>query len=392
MKLRIVVLPALALGGFALTGLAVARFNTPPKTGPAPVAPPSIPFPDRVAGVGAVEPASETIAIGAHVGGVVTAVLVEEGARVEAGAPLVELDAREADARIAVAKASRAAALATVETARARVDAARLRVAELRARPRAEDIAEAAALVAARRAALNDASGRLERLMKVSDRGTAANEQPTLEFAVAFATAQVAEAEAKLVRTKVGTYPEDLAVAEADVAAAAREMDALGAQVAAADAQLRQAEVARELLTVRAPIAGTVLRLDARPGEYKAAGPNASSLLRLGDISTLHVRTDIDELDAWRFDPSGRAVATVRGGSREQVRLRFIRVVPDVAPKKTLTGENAERIDTRVLQVIYALENPPAFLQPGMLVDVAVAAKATKSPESSYATPQENPK
>ena len=51
MKLPLIVIPVLALGGFALTGLAVARFNTPPKTGPAPIAPPSILFPDRVAGV-----------------------------------------------------------------------------------------------------------------------------------------------------------------------------------------------------------------------------------------------------------------------------------------------------------------------------------------------------
>lgn len=378
MKLRLIALPILALGGFALTGLAVARFNTPPKTGPAPVAPPAIPFPDRVAGVGLVEPASETILVGAQVGGVVTKVLVEEGARVEKGAPLIELDAREADARIAIAQAAHEAARAAVETARARTDAARLRVAELRVRPRVEDVAEATALVNARRAALNDANGRLERLLKVSDRGSAANEQPTLEFAVAFATAQVAEAEAKLARIKAGTYPEDLAVAEADVKAAERETDALLAQVEAAAAQVRQAEVARELLVVRAPIAGTVLRMDARPGEYKAAGPNASALLRLGDITTLHVRTDIDELDAWRFDANGRAVATVRGGSREQVPLRFVRIVPDVAPKKTLTGENSERIDTRVVQVIYALEKPPAFLQPGMLVDVAVAAKAVE--------------
>ena len=58
--------------------------------------------------------------------------------------------------------------------------------------------------------------------------------------------------------------------------------------------------------------------------------------------------------------------------------LRFVRIVPDVAPKRTLTGENGERIDTRVVQVIYALENPPEFIQPGMLVDVATAAKPIK--------------
>lgn len=375
MKLRLIALPVLAAGGFALTAVAVARFNTPPKTGPEPVAPPSIPFPDRVAGVGIIEPSSETILIGAQVGGVVTKVFVEEGARIETGAPLVEIDPRDADARLATARATVGTARAQAEAAAARADAAKARVAELKARPRAEDLAEAEAVVEARRASLADAQGRLDRLIRVTERGTAANEQPTLEAAVGVAQAQLAEAQAKLVRVKTGAYPEEVAAAEGDARAAEADAAAAKAQLAVAESQMREAEVARELLIVRAPIAGTVLKLDTRVGEYKAAGPNATALLRLGDISTLHVRTDIDELDSWRFDRAGKAVATIRGGSRMQVPLRFVRIVPDVQPKKTLTGENAERIDTRVMQVIYAVENPPAFLQPGMLVDVAVAAK-----------------
>ena len=364
MKIRLIALPILALGGFALTGLAVARFNAPPKTGPAPVAPAPIPFPDRVAGVGLIEPASETILIGTQVGGIVAQVLVKEGERVTKGQALIEIDSRDAEARLASARAK-------VETAKSRVSAAEARVAQLVARPRAEDVAEAKALVEAREAALSDAKGRLDRLLKVTDRGTAANEQPALEFAVAFASANLADAKAKLARVEAGTYPEDLAVAKSDVRTASSEL-------AATESDLALAETARELLIVRAPIDGTILKLDARPGEYKAAGPNSTALLRLGDISTLHIRTDIDELDSWRFDSAGKAVASIRGGSRLQVPLRFVRIVPDVAPKRTLTGENGERIDTRVMQVIYALENPPAFLQPGMLVDVAAAAKPTK--------------
>ncbi|MCX5650711.1 MAG: HlyD family efflux transporter periplasmic adaptor subunit [Planctomycetota bacterium] len=375
MKLRLIALPILAAGGFALTSIAVARFNTAPKTGPEPVAPPSIPFPDRVAGVGIIEPSSEMIQIGAQVGGVVTKVFVEEGARVEAGAPLVEIDPRDADARIATARATVETVRAQASAAAARADAAKARIAELKVKPRAEDVAESLAVVEARRASVADARGRLDRLIRVTDRGTTANEQPTLEAAVAIAVAQLAEAEAKLVRVKAGAYPEEMAVAEGDARAAAADAAAAQAQLGVAESQLRETEVAREILVVRAPIAGTVLKLDAHVGEYKATGPNSTALLRLGDISTLHVRTDIDELDSWRFDRAGKAVATIRGGSRMQVSLRFVRVVPDVQPKKTLTGENAERIDTRVMQVIYAVEHPPAFLQPGMLVDVAVAAK-----------------
>ncbi len=379
MKLRLIALPILAAGGFALTAVAVARFNTAPRTGPEPVAPPSIPFPDRVAGVGIIEPSSETIQIGAQVGGVVTKVFVEEGARVEAGAPLVEIDPRDADARIATARATVETVRAQASASAARADAAKARIAELKVKPRAEDVAESLAVVEARRASVADARGRLDRLIRVTDRGTTANEQPTLEAAVAIAVAQLAEAEAKLVRVKAGAYPEEMAVAEGDARAAAADAAAAQAQLGVAESQLRETEVAREILVVRAPIAGTVLKLDAHVGEYKATGPNSTALMRLGDISTLHVRTDIDELDSWRFDRAGKAVATIRGGSRTQVSLRFVRIVPDVQPKKTLTGENAERIDTRVMQVIYAVENPPAFLQPGMLVDVAVAAKPAVS-------------
>jgi multidrug efflux pump subunit AcrA (membrane-fusion protein) len=375
MKLRLIALPILAAGGFALTAVAVARFNTAPKTGPEPVAPPSIPFPERVAGVGIIEPSSETILIGAQVGGVVTKVFVEEGARVAAGAPLVEIDPRDADARVATARATVETVRAQASASAARADAAKARIAELKVKPRAEDVAEALAVVEARRASVADARGRLDRLIRVTDRGTTANEQPTLEAAVAIAVAQLAEAEAKLVRVKAGAYPEEMAVAEGDARAAAADAAAAQAQLGVAESQLRETEVAREMLIVRAPIAGTVLKLDAHVGEYKATGPNSTALMRLGDISTLHVRTDIDELDSWRFDRAGKAVATIRGGRRMQVSLRFVRIVPDVQPKKTLTGENAERIDTRVMQVIYAVENPPAFLQPGMLVDVAVAAK-----------------
>ncbi len=371
MKLRLIALPLLALAGFGITVVALMKFNAAPVPGPEPIAPAPIPFLDRVAGVGIVEPASETIALGAPVGGIIAKIFVIEGDSVVAGQPLIELDARDAEARLTTARAR-------VESGKSRVLAAAARIAQLHALPRAEDVVQAVALVSAREAALADAQGRLDRLLGVGDRGTTANEQPTLEFGVAIARAQLIEAKAKLARVEAGTYPEELAVAMSDAQIATSELRAI-------EAELAQAEVTREILIVRAPIAGTVLKIETHVGEFKASGQGgaqggggSSALLRLGNISTLHVRTDIDELDSWRFDSAGKALAIIRGGSRQQVALRFVRVVPDVAPKRTLTGENGERIDTRVVQVIYAMENPPAFVQPGMLVDVAVASKSTR--------------
>ena len=45
---------------------------------------------------------------------------------------------------------------------------------------------------------------------------------------------------------------------------------------------------------------------------------------------------------------------------------------PYVIPKRSLTGGNTERVDTRVLQVIYAVENPDARLFVGQQIDAFI--------------------
>ena len=65
---------------------------------------------------------------------------------------------------------------------------------------------------------------------------------------------------------------------------------------------------------------------------------------------------DVDERGLPRFRPAANAVAYPRGETSQQLRLRFVRLEPLAIPKKALTGDNTERVDTRVLQVIYAIE------------------------------------
>jgi len=52
--------------------------------------------------------------------------------------------------------------------------------------------------------------------------------------------------------------------------------------------------------------------------------------------------------------------------------MRFVRVEPLVVPKKTLTGENTERVDTRVLQVLYAIERSDHPVYVGQQLDVFI--------------------
>ena len=107
---------------------------------------------------------------------------------------------------------------------------------------------------------------------------------------------------------------------------------------------------------VRASVGGDVLRVDLRPGEFAQAGGKAEPVLLLGRTRPFHLRVDIDEQEAWRVRPAAPAVAMIRGNAAMQVPLKFVRFEPYIIPKRSLTGANTERVDTRVLQVLYSFD------------------------------------
>jgi len=146
------------------------------------------------------------------------------------------------------------------------------------------------------------------------------------------------------------------------------------ANVSAAEARRNRVEVDLERRIVRAPIAGRILRVDIRAGEYAIAGPSAEPFLVMGNVEPLYVRVDVDEQEASRVRPDAPATASLRGNTAIRSPLRFVRAEPLVVPKRSLTGDAAERVDTRVLQVIYQIErNDPRFVV-GQQMDVFIEA------------------
>lgn len=128
-------------------------------------------------------------------------------------------------------------------------------------------------------------------------------------------------------------------------------------------------------LTVRAPRAATILQVNVRAGEY--ATVNAiEPLIILGDTETLQVRADIDEVNAPLVVPGSPAVAYLKGYTDQAIPLTFDRIEPYIVPKRSLTGDNRERVDTRVLQVIYRFERPSFPVYVGQQVDVYIERPA----------------
>ncbi len=142
--------------------------------------------------------------------------------------------------------------------------------------------------------------------------------------------------------------------------------------LALAKAKLDMTAAALELYTVRAPIDGVVLSSNVRVGEFASSGALAEPLVRMGNIKPMHLRVDIDENDSWRFQLNSKAVAYVRGNNEIKADVQFLRVEPYIRPKKSLTGDSSERVDTRVLQVIYSFDPKDLPIFPGQQMDVYI--------------------
>jgi HlyD family secretion protein len=319
-----------------------------------PVSPARTPFARAVAGAGIVEPRTENIAVGSYRSGIVDEVLVEVGEKVRQGQPLFRLEDRPLRAELAQAQAN--------------LDSALAQLARLYAEPRAEELPPLKARVREAQEHLEDLEGQYRRARAVYSRGGVSDEDLSTRLqAYRVAGAQLDRAKADLELKEQGAWAADI-----DVAVAAVEQ---------AEAQVGQIETELERLTVPALMPKgvkemEVLQVNVRRGEYVGTPPG-ETLILLGNVEELHVRVDIDEHDIPRFQPGRPARATLRGDPGTQFALSFVRVEPYVIPKKSLTGDNTERVDTRVLQVIYRLHDPGIPVYVGQQLDVFIEGKAT---------------
>ena len=148
------------------------------------------------------------------------------------------------------------------------------------------------------------------------------------------------------------------------------------AGVAQADATVMASRTTIDRMTIRSPLNGEVLQLRARVGEFAPAQIMITPLMVLGTVYPLGVRVDIDENDAWRVESGRPGLATLRGNTALSFPLTFVRFEPYVVPKRSLTGESTERVDTRVLQVISSFDRGTLPIYVGQLVDVFIESKS----------------
>jgi len=317
-----------------------------------PSPPPAANFVSAVGAVGLVEANTENIDLSCAVSGMVTQVYVKAGDRIQEGQKLFSLDDRDLQADLGVKRAA--------------LEAARARLAKLEGEPRAEDVPPAEARVREAQTNLADAEVQMRLIESVTDR-RAVREEDVQRRRLAYKAAQarLGEAETQLALLKAGAWAPDIAVAKSEVVQA--------------QAQLKQVQTNIERLTTRSPIAGVILQNKVRLGQYAQCGPLSEPLMIVGSVTPLHVRVDVDEHNGWRVREGAPAEGSPRGDGSSKISLEFVRFEPYVIPKKSLTGDSTERVDTRVLQVIYRVKDQNAPLHVGQQMDVYIETPVAPS-------------
>lgn len=311
------------LGGLALIAVAGGGWWLRHGTeAPPPVTPAAAATPPGVGALGRVDPASRIRKLSAPGGFNVTRiqrVLVAEGDQVQEGQLLAEFsDTGLKDATVAQAQAAVAEAQATLAKVRAagrpsEIDAQRARIRNLQAVE-----------------AINRRDAQRSETLVPSGAGAVAVADRNRAQADAAAAAR-AEAEAVL-ETLSRPRPEDLALAEA--------------QLANAQAQLAKAQADAALSRIYAPIAGTILKLYARPGDPVGS----DGLLEMANLDRLDILADVYETDLPRLRLGAEAEVIVPGDAQRYAAT--VRELGWVVRRTTQAGTDpVAAVDSRTVEV-----------------------------------------
>ena len=299
----------------------------------------------------------QNISIYPEVAGTVVKILVAEGQSVERGAPLLALGDSVQRATVEQQKSQSQAALALLEA--------------LKAQPRRETLAVAKAQVTLAIANLKTAQDQLDkqrRSYELDPKSVSKDILDTAQNAVKVAAANLEVATRQYELTRAGAWVYDIRNQERQYAAAEKAYTA--------SANLL------DKYTLKAPIDGVVLLINAAVGSYVSPQgaydtytQGMQPVISMGAASEyLAVRCYVDEILLHRL-PQGdqmQAQMFIRG-TDIRVPLEYVRTQPYVSPKIELSDQRTERVDVRVLPVIFRFKPPKGVLvYPGQLVDVYV--------------------
>jgi HlyD family secretion protein len=219
-------------------------------------------------------------------------------------------------------------------------------------------------------------------LVREGQRVSAGTPLFTIDDSVQRANAELAESNLKAAHDQ---YDKRRASYDIDPKSISKDvLDTAEDAVNQAAAALKAANALLQKYSVKAPVDGVVLAVNATAGSYVSSQGAYDAYTQASDPLVvmgapqdyLAVRCYVDEILVSRL-PSPwhiQAQMSIRG-TDIKVPLEFVRVQPYVSPKIELSNQRQEKVDLRVLPVIFRFEKQDAPVYPGQLVDVFIGKK-----------------
>ncbi len=225
--------------------------------------------------------------------------------------------------------------------------------------PRPEDLAIAEADINSAKVSLELAQKQNEMVQQLPDpRAISQEERNRRLFAFREAEAKWKQAENNYEKIKSGIWKPDLDIAQLEVLQAKANVDVATAEI--------------ERTVIRSPIDATVLQVRIHDGEMPSMDAMRAPLMILGDIEDMYLRVSINQMDIAAFRPESPAVAYLQGDNKIKFSLAFVRMEPLLVSKQNVTNDIFEKVDTRVLHIIYRIKKDDRPLYVGQQMDVFI--------------------
>ncbi|ESA33270.1 abc exporter membrane fusion family [Leptolyngbya sp. Heron Island J] len=338
------------------------------------------PPPERVdvAALGRIEPKSEVIDVAAAETGVLAKLLVAEGAQVESGQVLVELDMyeirkaerdyaasqlTEAQQTLAAERGLGTARITEANTKASQIDQPQLQAIEAQA-AKIQSLAARLALAETDLARFEDLFSQGAITRQDLDRQQTQVDELTNDMANAIAT----KAQLELARdTALENAAAQVNMAEADLQLASVETG-----VEAAQQNLALAEARLERTVVKAPTTGQVLDIYVQPGE----AVSSNRLLSMGNTDEMYVVAEVYETDVGLVKPGQKATITSRNGAFTGELTGTVETIGlQIFKNDVLDDDPAANADARIVEVRIAVDQDEAVamltnLQVDVLIDI----------------------
>lgn len=303
------------------------------------------PFPTYISGVGIVEPESGIIHISSYFNRTIEKINVSTNQMVKRGEILFQLYNKDLLAKLSIKQQEYEKTLANLD--------------KLQALPRNEDLAIAKEALNRTQIALDESKSQYEMVSNLSNpHAISQEEQDKRLYGYRQAEAGLKEAQTKYLKIQSGAWQPDLKIASHEIEQVKADMNSIELEI--------------QRTSIESPINGTVLKIDIREGEV--LDPNKTAMI-LGKIDELYLRVSIDQFNITMFHPNCHAVAFRQGDHSNEFPLKFVHIDPIMVPKKYLTNDVNEKVDTQVFEVVYSIAKKDAPLIVGEQMDVYINAE-----------------